>query len=146
MPLRGRRLDSEGLTGSGWHWSTPRRFEAVYGQYVQLSGGVAGWRGVCYAAGMEIPREIVKRCVLVPGGREVPALPVGYRLDHCGMVHDEQRKTTRLRFWAKLGDYPVESYEARACWQALVVYGERVVSLESEVEGGYLMVDVVVAW
>ena len=29
MPLRGRRLDSEGLAGSGWHWSTPRRFEAV---------------------------------------------------------------------------------------------------------------------
>nr|DAL02476.1 MAG TPA: hypothetical protein [Caudoviricetes sp.] len=29
MPLRSQRLDSEGLTGSGWHWSTPRRFEAV---------------------------------------------------------------------------------------------------------------------
>nr|DAN86039.1 MAG TPA: hypothetical protein [Caudoviricetes sp.] len=26
MPLRGRRLGSEGLTGSGWHWSTPRTF------------------------------------------------------------------------------------------------------------------------
>nr|DAV53738.1 MAG TPA: hypothetical protein [Caudoviricetes sp.] len=24
-----RRMDSEGLAGSGWHWSTPRRFEAV---------------------------------------------------------------------------------------------------------------------
>ena len=33
-----------------------------------------------------------------------------------------------------------------ACWQALSAYGERVISLESEVEGGYLMVDVVVAW
>nr|DAU08978.1 MAG TPA: hypothetical protein [Caudoviricetes sp.] len=29
MPLRSRRIDSEGLAGSGWHWSTPRRFEAV---------------------------------------------------------------------------------------------------------------------
>lgn len=95
---------------------------------------------------MEIPREIVKRCVLVPGGREVPALPAGYRLESCGMQHDEQSKTTLLRFKAKLGDYPVESYEAKACWQALVAYGERVVSLTSEVEGEYLMVDVVVAW
>lgn len=95
---------------------------------------------------MEIPREIVKRCVLVPGGREVPALPVGYRLESRGMKHDDRSKTTRLRFRAELGDYPVEAYEARACWQALSAYGERVVSLESEVEGGYLMVDVVVAW
>ena len=95
---------------------------------------------------MEIPREIVKRCVVVPGGREVPALPVGYRLDPCGMAHDEQSETTLLRFRAKLGDYPVESYEAKACWQALVTYGERVVSLTSEVEGEYLMVDVVVTW
>lgn len=95
---------------------------------------------------MEIPREIVKRCVLVPGGREVPALPVGYRLESWGMRHDEQSKTTHMRFRAKLGDYPVEAYEARACWQALVTYGERVVSLESEVEGEYLMVDVVVDW
>lgn len=95
---------------------------------------------------MEIPREIVKRCVLVPGGHEVPALPVGYRLESWGMQHDDRSKTTLLRFGAKLGDYPVETYEARACWQALVVYGERVVSLTSEVEGGYLMVDVVVAW
>lgn len=95
---------------------------------------------------MEIPREIVKRCVLVPGGREVPALPVGYRLESWGMQHDDQNKTTLLRFSAKLGDYPVESYEARAAWQALVMYGERVVSLTSEVEGEYLMVDVVVAW
>lgn len=101
---------------------------------------------MCYAAGMEIPREIVKRCVLVPGGREVPALPVGYRLESWGMQHDDRSKTTLLRFRAKLGDYPVESYEAKACWQALVAYGERVVSLTSEVEGEYLMVDVVVAW
>lgn len=101
---------------------------------------------MCYAAGMEIPREIVKRCVLVPGGREVPALPVGYRLESWGMEHNHQSKTTLLRFRAELGDYPAESYEARACWQALVVYGESVVSLTSEVEGEYLMVDVVVAW
>lgn len=113
---------------------------------MQLSRGVAGWRGVCYAAGMEIPREIVKRCVLVPGGHEVPALPVGYRLESRGMEHDDRNKTTLLRFRANLGDYPVESYEARACWQALVAYGERVVSLTSEVEGEYLMVDVGVAW
>lgn len=95
---------------------------------------------------MEIPREIVKRCVLVPGGREVPALPVGYRLESCGMQHDHQSETTRMWWRAELGDYPVESYEARACWQALVTYGERVVSLASEVEGGYLIVDVEVAW
>lgn len=95
---------------------------------------------------MEFPREIVKRCVLVPDGLEVPALPVGYRLESWGMKHDHQSETTRLRFRAKLGDYPAESYEARACWQALVTYGERVVSLTSEVEGEYLMVDVVVAW
>nr|DAN40989.1 MAG TPA: hypothetical protein [Caudoviricetes sp.] len=24
MPLRSPRMDSEGLTGLGWHWSTPR--------------------------------------------------------------------------------------------------------------------------
>lgn len=95
---------------------------------------------------MEIPREIVKRCVAVPGGGEAPALPVGYRLEGRGMLHDDKSKTTRMQWLAELGDYPVESYEARACWQALVTYGERVVSLESEVEGGYLVVDVVVAW
>lgn len=76
----------------------------------------------------------------------MPALPVGYRLESQGMKHDDRSKTTRLRFRAELGDYPVESYEAKACWQALVIYGERVVSLMSEVEGGYLVVDVVVAW
>ena len=101
---------------------------------------------MCYAADMEIPREIVKRCVLVPGGREVPALPVGYRLESWGMQHDARNKTTLLRFMAKLGDYQMEAYEARACWQALVTYGDHVVSLTSEVEGEYLMVDVVVAW
>lgn len=62
------------------------------------------------------------------------------------MQHDDLNKTTLLRFRAKLGDYPVESYEAKAAWQALVTYGERVVLLTSEVEGEYLMVDVVVAW
>lgn len=101
---------------------------------------------MCYAAGMEIPREIVKRCVLVPGGHEVPALPVGYRLEGRGMTHDDKSKTTHMRWRAELGDYPVEAYEARACWQSLVAYGSCVVSLESEVEGGYLVVDVVVAW
>lgn len=111
-----------------------------------LSGGVAGWRVVRYAEGMEIPREIVKRCVLVPGGREVPALPVGYRLESWGMQHNDKSKTTLLRFRAKLEGYPVESYEAKAAWQALAAYGERVVSLTSEVDGSYLMVDVVVVW
>ena len=62
------------------------------------------------------------------------------------MVHEDLSKTTRLRYRAQLEDYPVESYEARAAWQALMVYGSRVVQMESEVEGGYLMVDVVVAW
>ena len=76
----------------------------------------------------------------------MPALPVGYRLESWGMQHDDRNKTTLLRFRAKLGDYPVESYEAKAAWQALVAYGESVVSLTSEVEGEYLMVDVVVAW
>ena len=102
--------------------------------------------GVCYATGMEIPREIVKRCVEVPGGGEVPALPVGYRLDPCGMVHDDQSETTRLWFRAGAEGYPVESYEARAAWQALVVYGTRVVQIESEVEGGVVTVVVTVAW
>lgn len=101
---------------------------------------------MCYPGVMSFPREIVKRCVLVPGGREVPALPVGYRLESRGMEHNHQSKTTLLRFRAKLEGYPVEAYEAKAAWQALVDYGERVVSLESEVEGGYLIVDVVVAW
>lgn len=95
---------------------------------------------------MEIPREIVKRCVLVPGGGEAPALPVGYRLDPCGMVHDDQSETTRLRFRVGAEDYPTESYEARAAWQALAEYGTRVVQIESEVEGGVVTVVVTVAW
>lgn len=101
---------------------------------------------MCYPAGMEFPREVVKRVVEIPGGGEAPALPVGYRLGHCGMAHNDQSKTTRLRFRAKLGDYPVESYEARACWQALVTYGTRVVQLESVVELGVVWVKVTVAW
>lgn len=95
---------------------------------------------------MEIPREIVKRCVLVPGGHEVPALPVGYRLESCGMQHDDRSKTTLLRFRARLEGYPVESYEARACWQALVAYGSRVVQLRSELDHTKLEVCVTVAW
>lgn len=95
---------------------------------------------------MEIPREIVKRCVEVPGGGEAPALPVGYGLDPCGMVHNDQSETTRLWFRAGVEDYPVESYEARASWQALVAYGTRVVQVESEVEGGVITVAVTVAW
>ena len=95
---------------------------------------------------MEFPREIVKRCVQVPGGGEAPALPVGYRLDPCGMVHDDQSKTTRLRFHAVAEGYPLESYEARAAWQALVAYGTRVVQIESKVEDGVVYVGVVVSW
>lgn len=95
---------------------------------------------------MEIPREVIKRCVLTPDGREVPALPAGYRLESWGMEHNHQSKTTLLRWRAKLEGYHVEAYEARACWQALVAYGSRVVSQTSEVDGEYLMVDVVVAW
>lgn len=95
---------------------------------------------------MEFPREIVKRCVAVPDGREVPALPVGYRLGSGGMVHDAQSETTLLRFVAEVDDYPVESYEARAAWQALVVYGSRVVQLRSELDHTQLEVYVTVAW
>jgi len=95
---------------------------------------------------MEFPREIVKRVVEVPGGGEVPALPVGYRLDPCGMVHDDQSETTHLRFRAGSEGYPLESYEARAAWQALVEYGSRVVQIESKVEGGVVTVTVTVAW
>lgn len=95
---------------------------------------------------MEFPREIVKRCVMVPGGYEVPALPVGYKLDPCGMVHDDQSKTTRLRFRAGAEDYPMESYEARAAWQALEAYGTRVVQLESDIDHTHVVVYVTVAW
>lgn len=95
---------------------------------------------------MGFPREIVKRCVVVPGGGEAPALPSGCSLEWRGMVHDDKSKTTHMRWRAELGDYPVESYEARAAQQAVPTYGTRVVQLESEIEGKYLMVDVVVAW
>lgn len=101
---------------------------------------------MCYPESMEFPREIVKRCVEVPGGGEVPALPVGYRLDPCGMVHNDQSETTHLWFRAGAEGYPVEAYEARASWQALVTYGTRVVQIESEVEGGVVTVGVTVAW
>lgn len=101
---------------------------------------------MCYPEGMEFPREIVKRVVEIPGGGEAPALPVGYRLGSGGMTHDEQTKTTRLRFVAEVDGYPVESYEARAAWQALVVYGSRVVQLRSELDHTQLEVYVTVAW
>lgn len=113
---------------------------------MKFSEGVAGWQGVCYAAGMEFPREIVKRCVKIPGGGEAPALPVRYRLDHCGMTHNDQSRTTRVWWRAELGDYPVESYEARAAWQALATYGARVVQLESEIDHTHVVVCVTVAW
>lgn len=83
---------------------------------------------------MGFPREIVKRCVKVPGGGEAPVLPVGYRLDPCGRVRDDQSKITRLWFRAGAEDYPTESYEARAAWQALEAYGTRVIQLESEID------------
>lgn len=101
---------------------------------------------MCYAAGMEFPREIVKRVVEIPGGGEAPALPVGYRLGSGGMTHDDQSETTLLRFVAEVDGYPVESYEARACWQALVVYGTRVAQLRSELDHTQLEVYVTVAW
>lgn len=95
---------------------------------------------------MEFPVECTKRYVQVPGGGEAPALPAGYRLDPCGMVHDEQSETTRMGFRSGLEGYPLESYEARAIWQALVAYGERVVQLESRVDCGEVHVEVVVGW
>lgn len=101
---------------------------------------------MCYHEGMEFPREIVKQWVVVPGGGEVPSLPSGYRLDHCGMAHDEQHKTTRLWFRSGLEWYPLESYEARAIRQALAMYGERVLQLESRVDGGEVYVMVTVGW
>ena len=42
--------------------------------------------------------------------------------------------------------YPVESYEARAAWQARGVYGSRVVQLRSELDHTRLEVHVTVAW
>lgn len=95
---------------------------------------------------MEIPREIVKRVVEIPGGGEAPALPVGYRLDSGGMTHDEQTKTTRLRFVAEVDGYPVEAYEARAISQAVPTYGTRVVQLRSELDHTQLEAYVTVAW
>lgn len=95
---------------------------------------------------MKFPREIVKRVVEVPGCGDAPALPVGYKLDPCGMVHDDQSKTTRLRFRAGAENYPMESYEARAAWQALEAYGTRVVQLESEIDHTHVVVYVTVAW
>lgn len=139
-------MDSEGLAGLRWHWSTPRRFEAVYGRYIRLSGGVAGWRGVCYPEGMEFPREVVKRVVEVPWWGEVPALPSKQRLEESGMVHEDQSKTTRLRYRARLEGYTVEAYEARAVQQAVPTYGTRVVQLESVIEFGVIWVEVTVAW
>lgn len=62
------------------------------------------------------------------------------------MVHEDQSKTTLLRFRAKLGDYPVESYEARAISQAVPTYGTRVVQLRSVIEYGVIWVKVTVAW
>ena len=79
-------------------------------------------------------------------GGEAPALPVGYRLEEAGMVHEDQSKTTRLRYQAQLAGYPVESYEARAISQAVPAYGKRVVQLESVVEYGVIGVKVTVAW
>lgn len=62
------------------------------------------------------------------------------------MVHEDQSKTTRLRYRARLAGYPVEAYEARAIQQAVPTYGTRVVQLESVVEYGVVWVKVVVAW
>lgn len=112
----------------------------------KLSGRVAGWQEVCYAAGMEFPREIVKRVVEIPGWGDVPALPSEQRLEEAGMVHEDSSKTTRLMYRARLADYPVESYEARAVQQAVPTYGTRVVQLESVIEYGVVWVKVVVAW
>lgn len=113
---------------------------------MQLSWCVAGWRGVCYPESMEFPREIVKRVVEVPGWGDVPALPCAQRLEEAGMVHEDQSKTTRLRYRARLAGYPVEAYEARAISQAVPMYGKRVVQLESVIELGVVWVKVTVAW
>ena len=42
--------------------------------------------------------------------------------------------------------YPLESYEARAAWQALGVCGTRVVQIESKIEDGVVYVGVTVSW
>lgn len=101
---------------------------------------------MCYPEVMEFPREIVKRVVEVAWWGDAPALPCAQRLEEADMVHEDQSKTTRLRYRAKLADYPVESYEARAISQAVPTYGKRVVQLESVVEYGVIWVKVVVAW
>lgn len=95
---------------------------------------------------MKFPREIVKRVVEVPGRCDVPALPSEQKLEEAGMVHEDQSKTTRLRYRARLANYPVESYEARAVQQVVPTYGTRVVQLESVVELGVIWVKVTVAW
>ena len=51
---------------------------------------------------MEFPREIVKRVVEVPGWGDVPALPSEQKLEEAGMVHEDQTKTTHLRYRARL--------------------------------------------
>lgn len=101
---------------------------------------------MCYPGGMEFPREIVKRVVAIPGWGDVPALPSEQRLEEAGMVHEDLSKTTRLRYRARLADYPVEAYEARAVRQAVPAYGTRVVQLHSVIELGVIWVKVTVAW
>ena len=101
---------------------------------------------MCYPEGMEFPREIVKRVVEVPWWGEVPALPSEQRLEEAGMVHEDQTRTTRLRYRARLAGYTVEAYEARAVRQAVPTYGTRVVQLESVIELDVIWVKVTVAW
>ena len=78
---------------------------------------------------MEIPREIVKRIVEVPGLGDVPALPSEQRLEEAGMVHEDQTRTTHLRYRARLAGYPVEAYEARAIQRGVPTYGTSAVSV-----------------
>lgn len=75
----------------------------------------------------------------------MPALPSKYRLEEAGVVHEEQSKTTRLRYRARLAGYPVEAYEARAVQQVVPTYGIRVVQLESVIELGVVWVKATVA-
>ena len=95
---------------------------------------------------MMFPQEIVKRVVEIPGWGYIPALPSEQKLEDAGMVHEDQTKTTRLRYRARLAGYPVESYEARAIQQAVPTYGTRVVQLDSVIELGVIWVKVTVAW
>lgn len=101
---------------------------------------------MCYAAGMEFPREIIKRVVEVPGWGDIPALPSEQKLEEAGVVHEDQTRTTRLRYRARLARYQMEAYEARAVQQAVPKYGTRVVQLESVIELGVIWVKVTVAW